>query len=209
MYFYLCINIGSIVGQVSMAHAERYIGFWMAFLLPTIMFGFCPLILAVFSRKYVLRPPTGSVLAKAVSLIKFALKGKFSMNLTTTVKNIRPPTFWEDAKPSHVINKPRFMTFDDAWVDEVARGVKAYSVFLFYPLFWPAYNQIDNNLTSQAATMELHGVPNDLINNLNPLGIVIMIPVLDLFIYPLMRKARIRFSPLKRMTADSSSLAPR
>jgi proton-dependent oligopeptide transporter, POT family len=27
MYFYFCINIGSIVGQVSMVYAERYDGF--------------------------------------------------------------------------------------------------------------------------------------------------------------------------------------
>jgi POT family proton-dependent oligopeptide transporter len=93
------------------------------------------------------------------------------------------------------------MTFDDAWVDEVARGVKACAVFAFYPLFWLAYNQIDNNLVSQAATMELHGAPNDLINNLNPLGIVIMIPILDQLVYPMLRRAKIRFSPLRRMTA--------
>lgn len=48
--------------------------------------------------------------------------------------------------------------------------------------------------------MELHGVPNDLINNLNPLGIVIMIPILDTFVYPFLRKMKIRFSPLKRVT---------
>jgi proton-dependent oligopeptide transporter, POT family len=49
--------------------------------------------------------------------------------------------------------------------------------------------------------MELHRVPNDLINNLNPLSIIIMIPILDPLVYPLMRKAKIRFSPLKRKTA--------
>lgn len=114
-------------------------------------------------------------------------------------RNLNTPTFWEDVKPSNLQSKPAFMTFDDAWVDEVARGVKACAVFAFYPLFWLAYNQIDSNLTSQAATMELHGTPNDLINNLNPLGIVIMIPILDQLVYPMLRRARINFSPLKRM----------
>lgn len=47
--------------------------------------------------------------------------------------------------------------------------------------------------------MELHGVPNDLLNNLNPLSIIIMIPLLDQIVYPLMRKMKIRFSPLRRM----------
>jgi len=91
------------------------------------------------------------------------------------------------------------MTFDDAWVDEVARGVKACSVFAFYPIWWLAYNQIDGNLISQAATMELHGVPNDLLNNMNPLGIIIMIPLFDFVLYPVLRKFKIRFTPLRRM----------
>lgn len=49
--------------------------------------------------------------------------------------------------------------------------------------------------------MELHGVPNDLLNNLNPLGIVIMIPIIDNLVYPLLRKMKIRFTPIKRITA--------
>jgi len=57
-----------------------------------------------------------------------------------------------------------------------------------------------NNLTSQSATMQLNGVPNDLINNLNPLALVIMIPIMDFVIYPAMRKAKISLSPIKRIT---------
>ncbi|KAG5288925.1 oligopeptide transporter [Histoplasma capsulatum G186AR] len=201
MYFYLCINIGSIVGQVTMVYAERYVGFWLSFTLPTVMFCICPLVLVVFHRKYVHYPPTESVLGNAVKLIKFACKGKVSWNPRRTTRNLGSPAFWNDVKPSNVANKPKWMTFDDAWVDQVARGTKACLVFAYYPLFWLAYNQIDGNLTSQAATLELHGVPNDLINNLNPLGIVIMIPILDLLVYPFLRFIRIRFSPLRRMAA--------
>lgn len=56
-----------------------------------------------------------------------------------------------------------------------------------------------NNLTSQAATMELHGAPNDIINNLNPLSLVIFIPLVDNFLYPGLRKAGIKFTPVKRI----------
>lgn len=80
MYFYLCINIGSIVGQVTMVYAERYVGFWLSYTLPTIMFCFCPLVLAVFHKRYTHYPPTESVLGNAVKLIKFACKGKVSWN---------------------------------------------------------------------------------------------------------------------------------
>ena len=63
------------------------------------------------------------------------------------------------------------------------------------------YNQIINNLTSQAATMVTNGVPNDVINNLDPLTLIIFIPICDLFIYPGLRKIGINFSPIKRITA--------
>jgi hypothetical protein len=32
-------------------------------------------------------------------------------------------------------SKPEWMTFDDAWVNEVRRGLLACKVFLWYPLY--------------------------------------------------------------------------
>ena len=48
--------------------------------------------------------------------------------------------------------------------------------------------------------MNLHGAPNDLITNLNPISIVILIPILDFCVYPGLRKRGIHFTPIKRMT---------
>ena len=64
-----------------------------------------------------------------------------------------------------------------------------------------AYNQIINNLTSQAATMVTNGIPNDVINNLDPLALLIFIPIFDLFLYPGLRRIGIKFTPIKRITA--------
>jgi POT family proton-dependent oligopeptide transporter len=61
MYFYLFINIGSLVGQIGMVYAEKYVGFWLSYLLPTIVFLICPAILIFGKKFYVLRPPAGSV----------------------------------------------------------------------------------------------------------------------------------------------------
>ena len=44
------------------------------------------------------------------------------------------------------------------------------------------YNQLNNNLTSQAATMNTHGLPNDILSNLDPFALIILIPVCDLFV---------------------------
>ena len=76
----------------------------------------------------------------------------------------------------------------------------ACKVFLWLPLYWLAYNQMVNNLTSQSAVLQLNGVPNDLINNLNPITLVLFIPFMDFLIYPALRKARINFTPIKRIT---------
>ncbi|KAI8867254.1 PTR2-domain-containing protein [Ramicandelaber brevisporus] len=58
-----------------------------------------------------------------------------------------------------------------------------------------------NTLISQAATMNTHQLPNDLMQNINPIVLIILIPVVDLWIYPLMGKWGIKFRPISRMTA--------
>ncbi|KAF2277375.1 PTR2-domain-containing protein [Westerdykella ornata] len=200
LYFYMFINVGSLTGQISMVYVEKYVGFWLSFLLPTIMFCFCPAVLWFCRNKYHKSPPTGSVLLRAWKLWTFAQKGKWSINPVQTRKNFKSDNFWEDVKPSKLGDrKPAWMQFDDAWVDQVARGLRACSCFGWIPLYWLSYNQMNNNLTSQANTMTLNGVPNDVITNLNPISLVIFIPLVDNFLYPALRKAGIRFTPIKRM----------
>lgn len=219
LYFYLMINVGSLTGQISMVYAERYVGFWLSFLLPTIMFCLCPTVLFLCKSRYKLHPPTGSVYSKAFRLWQLAMKGRWSLNpLRLFQSTTGSGDFWHHVKPSQMgANKPEWMTFDDEWVDEVRRGLKACKVFLWYPLYCKctftlsddsllmksglAYNQMLNNLTSQAATMHLGGVPNDVINNLNPFALIIFIPIFDRLVYPGLRRMGFNFTPLKRITA--------
>ncbi|THU77855.1 PTR2-domain-containing protein [Dendrothele bispora CBS 962.96] len=118
-----------------------------------------------------------------------------------TYKNMRADDFWESAKPSKQQNRPGWMTFDDQWVDEVRRGIKACGVFVWYPIYWLSYNQLNNNLTSQAATLTVHGLPNDVLSNLDPFALIILIPLFDAFLYPTLKRIHINFSALKRITA--------
>jgi proton-dependent oligopeptide transporter, POT family len=48
--------------------------------------------------------------------------------------------------------------------------------------------------------MTTHGIPNDVLSNLDPLALIIFIPIFDLFIYPALRRAGIRFTALKKIT---------
>ncbi|KAI6707946.1 oligopeptide transporter [Diplocarpon mali] len=204
LYFYMMINVGSLTGSIGMVYAEKYVGFWLSYTLPTLMLCksiTCPIVIMVCKPKYVLTPPTGSTLAKATKLWRLAMKGRWSWNPARFHANVKAEDFWENVMPSRLgASKPVWMTFDDVWVQEVRRGLIACRVFLWYPLYWLAYGQMTNNLTSQAATMKLGGVPNDIVSNFNPLFIVILIPLMDHVIYPAFRKAGINFSPIKRIT---------
>ena len=49
--------------------------------------------------------------------------------------------------------------------------------------------------------MALHGLPNDIFSNLDPLALIILIPLFDMFFYPGLRRLGINFTPIKRITA--------
>lgn len=80
LYFYLMVNTGSLIGQISMVYAERYVGFWLSYLLPTLMFCICPIVLFFCRKHYYLVPPTGSVYSQAFRLWRLAMKGRWSFN---------------------------------------------------------------------------------------------------------------------------------
>ncbi|KAF2032775.1 PTR2-domain-containing protein [Setomelanomma holmii] len=199
IYFYLLINMGSLTGSIAMVYSEHFVGFWLSYTLPTICYLLCPIILIGFKKHYKLSPPTGSVMGKAFKLIRLACKKSPKKN------TFKDEGFWARVKPSALRaageTPPAWMTFDDAWVDEVRRGLLACKVFLWYPLYWLAYNQMTNNLVSQANTMNLGRTPNDIVSKLNPIFIIIVIPIMDFVVYPGLRKMGVNFTPIKKITA--------
>lgn len=201
MWFYFFINVGALIGQIGMTYSEKFVGFWLAYTLPTAVFLLCPIVLIIGRKRYVQSPPTGSVLLKSFRLWRYAAKGRWSLNPVRTYKQLTADDFWENAKPSKQGDrKPKWMTFDDQWVDEVNRGLKACGVFCWFPLYWLTYNQLNNNLTSQAATMSTHGLPNDVLSNLDPFALIIFIPIFDILLYPMLRRVGLNFSALKKIT---------
>ncbi|KAK8104424.1 peptide transporter PTR2-A [Apiospora kogelbergensis] len=196
LYFYFLVNMGSITGSLAMVYSEHFVGFWLSFTLPTICYLLCPGILMYFKKTYKLSPPTGSVLPTALKLIGFAYRKS---------TGLRDPEFWQRVKPSEIRARgetvPAWMTFDDQWVDELKRGVVACKVFVWYPLYFLAYNQMTNNLVSQAGTMILGQTPNDIVAKLNPIFIVIVIPIMDFGVYPALRKMGVHLTPIKKITA--------
>ncbi|CCF38063.1 POT family protein [Colletotrichum higginsianum] len=200
-WFYLFINVGALVGQISMVYAEKYVGFWLSFALPTCMLALCPLVMWWGKGRYRAAPPAGSVLGPAIRTFLYAQKGRWSINPVRTWKNMHDGTFWDSVKPSHYSDatRPKWMTFDDAWVDELRRGFAAPFSCRFPCLHVADKPPVNNNLVSQAATMKLNGLPNDILSNLDPIALILFIPLCDLVLYPTLRKLKIRFTPIKKI----------
>jgi len=191
-----------LVGQIGMTYSEKYVGFWLAYMLPTVMFLLCPIVLFYGRNRYTRSPPAGSVLERAIRAWRFAARDRWSWNPVKCYRQMKAPGFWDAAKPSRLASgeRPAWMTYNDQWIDELRRGLAACKVFVWFPVYWLTYNQINNNLTSQAATMTTNGVPNDVLSNLDPLALIIFIPICDLFLYPGLRRLGFNFTPLKKMT---------
>ncbi|KAJ7752199.1 peptide/h+ symporter protein [Mycena maculata] len=202
LYFYMAINLGS-TGAISASFLARDNGFWVAYLVPTCIFAVVPIVLFGCRKYYVITPPRGSILLETFRVIGVCLAARWSWNPIAAWRNMVQPGFWDPAKPSSYKAKqiPSRITWDDEFVGEVHRTLEACKVFLFFPIYWLCYSQIDGNLGTVAAGMTLHGTPNDLVKNLDPISIVILIPIFEKLIYPGLRKLGINFSPIKRITA--------
>ena len=102
LYFYFCINVGSLVGQIAMVYAEKYVGFWLAYLLPTVLFLCAPVVLAVCKKHYRLTPPTGSVLSKFMHMFFYAMKGHWLSPRSFTWDTVRPSNVAPPSRPSWI-----------------------------------------------------------------------------------------------------------
>lgn len=62
------------------------------------------------------------------------------------------------------------------------------------------YGQMDANLGSMSTYMRTDGFPNDVLSNINPLTLIVFIPIVDKFLYPWLRKIGFKMRPITRIT---------
>lgn len=203
-WFYWAINIGSL-SAIATTELEHNVDFWPAYLLPTLMFIVCIFMFWLGRNKYVHTKPTGSVLLKAARCMRLAFK-EYQIAKKSQAHLVRDdgkPIGWlEYAKPSNMVRlgqSTEEVPWDDKFVGELMRALGACKVFLFYPVFWLCYGQMTNNLVSQAGSMDTGPVPNDILQNIDPLLLVIFIPIFDKLIYPGLRRCGIVVGPITRI----------
>ncbi|CAI8509684.1 unnamed protein product [Hanseniaspora opuntiae] len=194
-WFYFAINIGAFI-SLGAGYLARNKGYFYAFLLPLFIFATIPFILYPLKRKIQDPPPAGnSILQDFVKVIKVALEGNF-------LKRVKEGTFWEYPKPSYLAkhqngrrswirSKPEKGIYTERMVTDIRLTLTSSRIFLYWVIFNIndlGLGALTNNLS---AAMKSNGVPNDVINNFNPLAIIVFTPILDYGIYPLLTKMRI------------------
>ncbi|RIB22879.1 POT family-domain-containing protein [Gigaspora rosea] len=185
-WFYLAINIGGL-SPIITTNIEKYHSFWLAYLIPLLMFCFAILVLLTGKNKLIKKPPSGSALLNCFRVIRVAISHDRSL---------------ENAKPSNMTADDKVkkrVTWDDDFVDQVRLGLQTIRVFLFFPIYWVCYSQMFNNLISQAATMQVDGVPNDVMNNLDTIVLVIFTPLANYVLYPLLLRCGISLRPITKI----------
>ncbi|KAI8343312.1 POT family-domain-containing protein [Chlamydoabsidia padenii] len=186
--FYWGINVGSL-SAIATTELEKQVGFWPAYLLPTAMFVPCIIVVVLGRNHYIQNPPRGSVFVEAGRLFAMTIKVKGNI---------------EACKPSNLIHThPDLVakaTWDDIFVDELRRTLRACVVFCWYPIYWLCYSQMTNNLVSMAGTMQTGDVPNDIMQNIDPICLIIFIPIMDQFGYPLLRRLGLPMRPMVRIS---------
>ncbi|KAF2719520.1 PTR2-domain-containing protein [Polychaeton citri CBS 116435] len=185
MMFYACINIGCL-SLLATPFMEEYKGFWTAFLMCFCMFCVGIAVLIYCKDKYINRPPQGSVITDSFKAIGLMIVARDTN---------APKPSWRAAN-----GKTKVVPWNDHFIDELKRALMACKVFCFYPVFWLCYNQFSSNFVSQASQMEGHGMPNDLMQNFDPISILVFIPILDRLVYPALRRVHIDLKPMARIT---------
>ncbi|KAH7075833.1 oligopeptide transporter [Paraphoma chrysanthemicola] len=183
--YYWIVNIVSL-SSIATTYLEKERGFWAAYLLPTSFLAVAVALMLIGHSKFVKPPPQSRVLQNASKVLAYAIKNRFRL---------------ETAEPSYQLERHgRVVSWDSHFVAEIRRGLVACKVLVGFIFFYLCFNQIQNNLVSQAAQMQRDGVPNDAIYSLNAAACIVLAPIMQQLLYPYLSNRRIHFRPVARIT---------
>lgn len=131
LWFYLLINIGGFMSTAT-SYSAHNVGWWLAFLLPLLLYIPLPFMLMWLKPRLVLHKPGGSDFPNTFRVIGHCLAGG-------GVFRIGRRGWWDNGKPSVIAAKglkPE-THYGDEFVEDVKRTMQATGMFCFFPVqFW-------------------------------------------------------------------------
>ncbi|KAH6686236.1 oligopeptide transporter [Plectosphaerella plurivora] len=184
MFFWLT-NVAAL-SSVPSTLIETHVDFWASNLL-----GFVSLLIAsgvifAYRRRFVDLDAHGSVLPLAFKALWCAVRNRFSLAAASP----------ETQREVHGVIVP----WTDTVLQDLGRTLVVSRILLCSAPFYLAYIQVTNNLISQAGQMRLDGIPNDTMQAWNPVACILLGPVVQHGLFPLLRRLRVPFGPVVRIS---------
>ncbi|XP_077055453.1 solute carrier family 15 member 1b [Siphateles boraxobius] len=197
--FYLSINAGSLLStlitpilrsQDCGIYTKRSC-FPLAFGVPAALMVVALIAFVAGHGMYIMESPKGNILLQVMKCIGFAVKNRFKHRSKQYPKREHWMD-WADEK------------YDKLLIAQVKMVLKVLFLYIPLPMFWALFDQQGSRWTLQATIMDGNFgafiIQPDQMQIVNPVLIVIMVPIMDSAIYPLIKKCHINFTPLRRMT---------
>ncbi|XP_027492408.1 solute carrier family 15 member 1 [Corapipo altera] len=196
--FYMAINAGSLLSTIvtpSLRATECGIHtkqqcYPLAFGVPAVLMAVALIVFVAGSRMYKKVKPQGNIMLQVCKCVGFAIKNRFRHRS----KEFPKREHWLDWASEK---------YDKRLIAQTKTVLKVLFLYIPLPMFWALFDQQGSRWTLQATAMNGDfgvSIQPDQMQIVNPILIIIMVPVVDSLIYPLIKKCKINFTPLKKMT---------
>ncbi|XP_010172734.2 solute carrier family 15 member 1, partial [Antrostomus carolinensis] len=197
--FYLSINAGSLLSTIITPilraqecgiHSKQRC-YPLAFGVPAALMAVALVVFVIGSRMYKKVQPQGNIMIQVSRCIGFAIKNRFRHRS----KEFPKREHWLDWASEK---------YDKRLIAQTKMVLKVLFLYIPLPMFWALFDQQGSRWTLQATTMDGNfgsiQIQPDQMQTVNPILIVIMVPVVDAVVYPLIKKCKINFTPLRKIT---------
>ncbi|XP_015707017.1 solute carrier family 15 member 1 [Coturnix japonica] len=197
--FYLSINAGSLISTVITPilraqecgiHSKQQC-YPLAFGVPAALMAVSLVVFIAGSGMYKKVQPQGNIMVRVFKCIGFAIKNRFRHRSKEYPKR----EHWLDWASEK---------YDKRLIAQTKMVLKVLFLYIPLPMFWALFDQQGSRWTLQATTMDgdfgAIQIQPDQMQTVNPILIIIMVPVVDAVIYPLIQKCKINFTPLRKIT---------
>lgn len=172
-WFYWFINAGAIVAYSGVAYVQQEVGFDFGFLIPFISMLVALVIFMAAKSRYKHSPPGGSIIQSSCGVC------------CQSINKFKNPT-WKNALQDHGGR------YDGQMVEGVKSVMRILPVFILVIIYWAVYSQMSTSLFLQSERMDIRvgnaKLPAAMLNIFNTIIILILIPIMDRIVYPLLAK---------------------
>jgi len=202
--FYFSINVGAFLSMLLTPLLRSTVSYAAAFGIPALLMGFAILIFWSGRGTYVDRRAVGSFFSTVIKVIVSAvrLRKKESGYINHELVNYRGGS---SSSADHWLDAAKLRCGAEE-VEDVKAVIRVCVFLLPAPLFWCMYNQKASTWVFQARQMNGHVsflgnvvIRPDQMQALDPLLVLIFIPLFDQVIYPFLEKHVVAMTTIRRL----------